>query len=346
MERSIDETNLADGTPRLIVMILAAMAASLLLYALLFAVVLHKPLSVGTIKDYFELKTARAAALPSPKLVFFGGSNVRFGLSCALAERETDLPCVNAGFLADVGMDLMVQKFEPLLKAGDVVYIPLAYEQYLWSQEFVETQRDAAYLFSQDRETLARMSWSRQIHALFYFDLPYIVSAAAETVLAASGKQRKAGGTRVFGAQNLNEWGDETGHNAEQARDYAEIIASAPARAPTVEGFEPELYYYTQELEAFLRWARQHQVTVIGGLPQIVDEFVIPDGVIARVRAIFERNGQPFIELDNRSQYPRDCFFDSLYHLIEECQLRHTADLLPALRPFLPPRPEAAAGLQ
>ncbi len=333
-----------EGRPRLLLTMLGAMAVSVVLYALLFGLLLHKPLSVGTIRDYFELKTARAAALPSPKLVFLGGSNVRFGLSCALAERETGTPCVNAGFLADVGMDLMAEKFEPLLKRGDVVYIPLAYEQYLWSQAFMETQRDAAYLFTYDRETLLQMPASRQLHSLFYFNLPYIVSSVAETALAAAGKRRKAGGTRLFGAQNLNAWGDETGHNAEQARDYAEIIARAPAKAPTVENFAPQHYYYTQRLEALLDWARQQGVTVIGGLPQTVDEFTIPDEVIARVRAIFESRGQPFIELPNRSQYPRNCFFDSLYHLTEECQQRHTQDLLPSLKRWLPPMSAGPSG--
>lgn len=315
--------------------IVLAMLASVLLYAVLFGAVLEKPLSGGTIRDYFAIKTQRAAALPSPKLVFLGGSNVRFGLSCALVDRETGVRCVNAGFLADVGMDLMVQKFKPLLHAGDVVYIPLAYEQYLWSREFVQSQRDAAYLFTYDRTTLWQMPATRQLHALFYFDIPYIASAGAEMALAAAGRSRKAGGTRVFGAQNINEWGDETGHDALQAQDYAEIIAAAPAKAPTIEGFEPEQYFFTQTLEAFLDWARENDITVVGGLPQTVDEFRIPDAVIARIRDLFERHGQSFIELPNRSQYPRDCFFDSLYHLTEECQMRHTQDLLPALLPKL-----------
>ncbi len=333
------------GTLRRLAAIVAMMIVSVVLYAVLFGALLSKPLSGGTIRDYFELKTARAAALPSPKLMFLGGSNVRFGLSCALAERETGVPCVNAGFLADVGMDLMALKFEPLLHAGDVVYIPLAYEQYLWSREFVETQRDAAYLFTEDREALRQMPLSRQMHALFYYDLPYLASAVAENVLAWTGQRRKAGGSRVFGAQNLNAWGDETGHTAQQAQDYAAIIARAPAIAPDVERFEPERYYYTQALERFLQWARAHDVKVVGGLPQTVDEFLIPQGVISRVRGIFERNGQSFIELPNHSQYPRDCFFDSLYHLTEECQQRHTRDLLPALSPHLPAR-QAPAGTQ
>jgi hypothetical protein len=333
------QTHSSDTSLRSLMTIVLALIVSIVLYGLMFGWILHKPLSVGTIRDYFQIKVARAAALPSPKLVLFGGSNVRFGLRCELIERETGVPCVNAGFLADVGIDLMAQKFEPLLHAGDVVYVPLAYEQYLWSRAFVETQTDAAYLFSYDRATLLKMPLSRQLHAVFFYDLPYLVTASAENLLAIAGRHRKAGATRAFGAQNLNAFGDETGHTRAQARDFAAILARAKLTPPYAADFWPERYFYTQELERFLDWARAHQVTVVGGLVQVADDIPLDPEVIARVRAIYARHGAAFIELPNRSQYPRDCFFDSVYHLNEECQLRHTRDLLPALRAYLPQHP-------
>ena len=37
-----------------------------------------------------------------------------------------------------------------------------------------------------------------------------------------------------------------------------------------------------------------------------------------------EERGQRFLALDNRSRYPRSCFFDTLYHLNEECQCAHS----------------------
>ncbi|HET8881731.1 MAG TPA: hypothetical protein VFM56_06095 [Solimonas sp.] len=330
---------------RTLLAIVGAICLSVLLYALTFGWLLHKPLSIGTIRDYFVLKTARAAQLPSPKLVFFGGSNVRYGLRCELAERELGVPCVNAGFLADVGIDLMVQTFKPLLHRGDVVYIPLAYEQYFWSRDFVDTQRDAAYLFSYNRAMLMKMPLDRQLHAMFHYNIPYLASALAETVLAEAGKSRKAGADRDFGAKNLNAWGDETGHTAKQAQDYAEVLKRLPAKAPDAERFYPERYYYTQQLEAFLDWAHEHGVIVVGGLPQTVDEFKIPDEVIARIRAVYESHGQYFVDLPNHSQYPRHCFFDLLYHLNEECQWIHTRNLDPALAPFFakPPPPTRSA---
>jgi len=321
---------------RRLVQIFAALATSILVYGALFGWVLHKPLSLGTIRDYFQIKLERLESVPPPRLVFFGGSNVRVGLRCELAERLSHVPCVNAGFLADVGLDLMTQVFEPRLRKGDVVYIPLAYEQYLWSREFIETQSDAAYLFSYDRATLVHMPLSRQVRALFHFDLRYMVTAVAENVLARFGVRRAAGGTRVFGAQNINQWGDDTGHTRERGKDFQAVLARAPVTPPDAPRFFPERYYSTQVLEQFLVRLRDKGVLVVGGLPQTVDEFEIPEEVIAKVREIYVGHGQRFVQLPNRSQYPRDCFYDSFYHLNEECQLRHTSDLMPYLKAYLP----------
>lgn len=335
MERSIDETNLAEGRAGVLLKILLAMAASVLLYALLFGALMQKPLSVGGIRDYFELKLARAASLPSPKLIFLGGSNVRIGLRCEVAEAELALPCVNAGFIADVGMDVMAEKFSPLLKHGDYVYIPMAYEQYLATRRFIETQRDAAYLFRYDRETLMKLPMSRRLHALFYFDVPYIASSVTETLMAQQIKRWHNRNNRQYGVNNLNAWGDETGHTAEAGQRHAAKVASMEARPLDVAAFEPEKYESTRQLESFLAWAAESGVTVIGGLPQTIDEIEIPDAIVERIRSLFLKHGQKFVELPNRSQYPRECFFDNFYHLNETCQIQHTRELVAVLRPLV-----------
>ena len=43
--------------------------------------------------------------------------------------------------------------------------------------------------------------------------------------------------------------------------------------------------------------------------------------------------------LPNRSRYPLDCFFDTLYHLNEGCQKAHSALVASGLSGFLLTRP-------
>ena len=65
-------------------------------------------------------------------------------------------------------------------------------------------------------------------------------------------------------------------------------------------------------------------VRVIGGLPTTPDGVRINGPLIAQLRGFFQQHGQDFLVLPNRSQYPLDCFFDSLYHLNEGCQAEHS----------------------
>jgi hypothetical protein len=64
---------------------------------------------------------------------------------------------------------------------------------------------------------------------------------------------------------------------------------------------------------------------VVGGLPTTPDNVVIGEASIATLRELFMRHGHRFLVLPNHSQYPLSCFYDSLYHLNEECQIRHSA---------------------
>ena len=44
---------------------------------------------------------------------------------------------------------------------------------------------------------------------------------------------------------------------------------------------------------------------MIGGLPTGFDDSPIPDAAIAAIRAIYTAHGALFLELPNRSRYPR-----------------------------------------
>ena len=78
-------------------------------------------------------------------------------------------------------------------------------------------------------------------------------------------------------------------------------------------------------------------VVVVGGLPTIPDDVPLSPATIDAVRAVFEQHR--FVVLPNHSQYPLSCFFDTLYHLNEECQLEHSRSVGAALAAALPRNP-------
>ena len=57
--------------------------------------------------------------------------------------------------------------------------------------------------------------------------------------------------------------------------------------------------------------------------------------LVAGIRKLYEDHGAFFIEMPNHSEYPRDDFADTFYHLQEETAVEHTAMLAEYLRPLV-----------
>jgi len=76
--------------------------------------------------------------------------------------------------------------------------------------------------------------------------------------------------------------------------------------------------------ERFIAWAQGHGVRVIGGLPTEFADLPMPESTLAAIRQLYLVHGAGFLELPNRSRYPRSAFFDSPDHLNERWQIAHS----------------------
>jgi hypothetical protein len=304
--------------------LIAACFASLLVYGLTFGFVVHKPLTIGVIADLLRFKSSYARQVNSPKLLIFAGSNARFSHRCETIEPLLHLPCVNFGVARGIGLDYLFGELEPLLRPGDIVYMPLEYDWYLDNKVAAMTGPDAALMFYGDKARLAKLGWERVLHAFFSFDPPFLVSGLIEMGLEENGFQRRVG------IGSLTPQGDETGHTDAEAQPYRAYIASVEPFIPSADALAAPSYAQAQ-VAGFLVWATAHQVMVIGGLPTTFADAPVTNETVAAIRRIYEKSGQRFLALASRSQYPRDCFFDTYAHLVERCQIAHSTMLARAL---------------
>jgi len=142
--------------------------------------------------------------------------------------------------------------------------------------------------------------------------------ALIETALVAGGFHDP----RAAATGESNAWGDHVGHTAALA------MASAPVLAAT-EPYHPgaaqiRTGYGSVLIARFTDWARVHGVRVIGGLPTGFADSPIPNDALDAIRAIYAAHGALFLELPNRSLYPRGAFFDTAEHLNESWQAVHS----------------------
>jgi len=298
--------------------ILLACTASLVLYFACFAAILDRPLSYGFLRQEIDARLARGAAITGPKLVILAGSNGPYSHRCATIEPLLHMPCVNGGVAVGIALDYLFARWEALLHPGDVVYLPMEEAQYARDRATNALGPDAAIMLRHDRTTLATLPARRWLGALFAYDLRGALMTLVETALVAGGFHDP----RAAATGESNAWGDHIGHTAALAATSASVLAVAVPYHPTVAQIRAG--NGSVLIAGFADWAREHDVRVIGGLPTGFADSPITEEAIATIRAIYAMHGALFLELPNRSRYPRAAFFDTAEHLNETWQVVHS----------------------
>lgn len=300
--------------------VILSMAASCALFPFLFAFVIHKPLTIGLMHQMFEQKLRHASQIQKPKLVIVAGSNGRFSHSCSEFERLTNVPCANLSVTAQVSLNFSVRLAQKVLRAGDVLFMPVEYGFLSGSVDGIGAGDEYALVVAYQRKEFSNFTLADTAEAWFHFDLPYLASAIGETTLDALGVKRR------YSLDTLTSQGDEFGHSKQKGLNYQNYLHSLDWSAPALEILTAKSRS-ASELQILLREISDLGVTVIGGLPTTFDDEPIPKDVIESRREFFESFGGEFLVPANDSQYPRDRFYDTPYHLNEETQIQHTEDL-------------------
>jgi hypothetical protein len=298
--------------------ILLACGASLIIYAGAFAFLLDRPLTLGALRARIEANVASGQAIAEPKLVILAGSNGPYSHRCEAIAAIIRRPCVNAGVAVGIGLDYLFARWKPLLRPGDMVYLPLEEAQYVRSGMANALGPDATIMLRHDRSTLRALPAARQLAAVFAGDLRAGVMSLIETLLQERGFNDPRAG--IIGTDNA--FGDHIGHTADLALANRPALAMARPFHPSAEQITDG--FGTTVVVAFLRWAASRGVQAIGGLPTGFEDSPIDETSLRAIRAIYRDEGAAFLELGNHSRYPREAFFDTPDHLNEAAQIAHS----------------------
>jgi hypothetical protein len=303
-----------------------ACLASLLLYAVAFAFVLDRPLSLGSLQARVEANIALGRTIHQPKLVILAGSNGPFSHRCQTIGPMIGRPCINAGVAVGVGLDYLFTRWKPLLHPGDIVYLPLEEAQYIRTHAASDLGPDAAIMLRHDRATLLALPLRRQVAALFASDLRAAVMSVIEAALSSSDFVDP----RIAASGGYNEWGDHVGHTAAKAFLNRAALAAIDPFHPT--GAQITAGYGTTLVIGFLTWAEAHGVRVIGGLPAGFIDSPLSQDELTAIHVVFRDHGAEFLETPEGGRYPRTAFFDSADHLLETSQISHSVSVARSLQ--------------
>src|ERR1019366_8747821 len=234
---------------------------SLAIYGLVFGLVLDRPLSLGMFRQQIDARLARGAGIEAPKLIIIAGSNGPYSHPCETMEPLLGIACVNAGVAVGIGLDYLFARWKPLLRPGDIVYLPLEEAQYTRTYAAPSLGPDAAIMFRHDRTTLAGLSPERWLGAVFSFGPRAALMSLIETALVRSG----FADPREAALGSTNAWGDHVGHTAALGQVNAARLATMMPYHDTAAGITSG--DGTAMVRDFIAWAEQHDVRVVGGLP-------------------------------------------------------------------------------
>lgn len=289
---------------------------SLMIYWTVFAILADMPLSLGVLRLELVQKTARLAELPSPKLVVLAGSNGPYSHSCLVLSAMLTMPCENAGIAVGIGLDDIFARYEPLLHAGDIVYMPMELQQYTPAESAYDASVDGEFLLRHDRQVLIKLPLPRQVGAGFCCTLTDLADALVEMPLARSGAIEPA--HLLDAAYNLQ--GDRIDNDL-SGRNPA-LLTVTPRKIPSAGDINAG--YGTKLITAFVTRETGQGVTVIGGMPVDYISAKIPGSAISAIAETYTAHGGTFTVLPNQSHYPRADFFNGEDHLTKPCQYLHS----------------------
>jgi len=290
--------------------------ASVALYVAVFAFILDRPLSAGLLGLELTEKSARLAALPTPKLVILAGSNGPYSHACAVIGPMLNLPCENAGIAVGIGLDTIFGTYLPHLHAGDVVYMPMELQQYTITRRQNRSGVDTGILLRQDRAGLVTLPADRIASAIFCCSLADFLESLAEMPLARAGLISP----QAVLAAEYNTQGDRI--DTPLAKADPALLRNSARDTPNAAAIRAG--YGTRLIAAFVAQASRRGVIVIAGLPTDFDTVTYSSPVLQTIAGIYTKNGGQFGVLPNLSLYPEPDFFNSEDHLAQPCQFLHS----------------------
>lgn len=277
---------------------------------------INKPLTLGEIDRLYNQKVALTKSGEGSRIFIFAGSNGRFSHSCAVISKDLDRYCGNLSIAAGVGLDFMLASYEQNFRRGDVIYMPMEFQQYMVSKDAMYSGPENPILFKKNFSLLWSLGIERTIHAAFFANENYFIQGAAEMLLQRKGVQRR------FTEASVNAYGDQQGHTSQLAAEYSTFLNSVHEDIPNLTLAANS--YANQILKEFLVRAKTNGVIVVGGLPTTFSGTKLPPATLLFLKKTYEDAGQKFLVLDNNSQYEKRYFFDKPYHLNEVYQSVHS----------------------
>lgn len=250
-------------------------------------------------------KNRRLDSLPSPKIVFVGGSNIAFGLNSKEIEDSIHLPVVNMGLHAGLGISFMLNEIRDHVNKGDIVVFSPEYHQFFGNLFYGEKVL-VALLFDINHKDLSDITLRQYIY-LF----PDMVKYATSKLLFLNLDMAQDGGDeygKVFKRNSFNKYGDEAMHWNFPLHEI--LMKSTPGKNIQI---EPNTLLFIKNF----KYAMDKKGVAFYIIPSAFQKasFIAYHNVIREIGEELAAQSTPFEIQPKEFSYPDNMMFNSIYHL-------------------------------
>ena len=262
-------------------------------------------------------KHQRLSSLPSPKIVLVGGSNLPFGIKSQAIEEAVNVPVVNMGLHAGLGINFILSEVEEDIHSGDVVIVSLEYHHFISKSMYNGEDVLAALLFDVNRDCIKYVKpsqWVALLPNLCLYSSKKIINISPKTVDDFES---------LFTRESFNAFGDEVAHYGMPSTVHS---GEKPALGNVV---------YTKAIQRLVRF--RDFVDSLGArfilvaCPYPEAQYEKDIAAIDRIVDAVHSSGLTFWIEPQDCVFPDSLMFNSFFHLSEEGAEIRTAQLINTL---------------
>lgn len=243
----------------------------------------------------------------SPKIVFVGGSNLSFGLDSMRISEEFQMPVVNMGIHAGIGLRYMMDDVLPYVKKNDVIVLVPEYSLfyapgYYGGIELVSILFD---IFPQGRLFISIQQWQKLAPYVLIYAGTKIKNIPSLIINKFKPKPKIIG---IYDRRSFNSFGDAYIHWDKPS----EIVSCAPKAS----GKETVNAFVFSEIKEFKNNLQKIDAKLII-LPPVYQEcsFNNQQYIIKQVETKLNENALAYLSPPLRYSFADNFIYDTYYHL-------------------------------
>jgi len=268
------------------------------------------------IEMLYNKKLEYARGIKQPKIVIVGGSNALFSIKAAEIEKELNIPVVNAGTHAGLGLVYLLYKAkEDFLKSNDTVLLSIEYK--LFKNDMDNEEVLINYVKTFDREYFNTISLNEKIKGLTEKSLKNPLNLLKiKTQQNAINSEDLTEAT--YNPENINIHGD-------QLKAVGQLTELFNKRNELQEDLKENLNvknYPVKKIEEFLNWCDGNNINVIYTFPSLPYYEEYDSAQYQRLRRdleeFFKQRNVPVLNTEDVYYLDNKYFYDTVYHLNTE----------------------------